>query len=294
MGVGTIVLFSSDSVTIYWEYDMTITISPYRIPNGMPTKLLKKSLSLLESRLEAAELSGTFMASPRTQIRVRSPEPLRVTSINTGQIRLKLKPGDNTTAWEWFLTPPADVEPEDVASRLDPTYRPSNPLPAIVQKKAAEQAPLGPSDTSLEELHATLKAQLPPVSPPAARKAVKPEKPTAPPPTLPPAAKAPPPPDPQIVREQVAPPPPLAASETPLAPPTSRDARLRQAQEAAAGYAKRLEEIARVRTEITACYAKIEELEDLVLAMDKEASKDAAGKEAYEKLKKIDTLLEML
>lgn len=93
---------------------MNLTIDTFRLPDKSDPRTLRESLTLIQGELERAGYDGRWTARPIEQIRSRSQHRFRLSRVVANKLFVKVKPGDNGTAWEWELHPPAPLKAEIV------------------------------------------------------------------------------------------------------------------------------------------------------------------------------------
>lgn len=91
---------------------MNLSIDTFRLPDKIDPRTLRESLTLIQGELERAGYEGRWNARPIEQIRSRSQHRFRLSRVVANKLFVKVKPGDNGTAWEWELHPPAPLKAE--------------------------------------------------------------------------------------------------------------------------------------------------------------------------------------
>lgn len=140
---------------------MTLTLSEYRMPEGLLLATKRRSLNIIENQLKLAGADGSFLVCAKEQISFRAPYKFQFSRFHNGQLEVKVKPGDNSTSWAWIITPPdaesgrriaAVWDGAEVSDALFGEVIPSAPTLKIKKREVpAEPAP----------------APAPPVQPPA-------------------------------------------------------------------------------------------------------------------------------
>lgn len=106
---------------------LIVRVDTSRISSGGKSfgheKIFSAAHGLVKEFLQNSPFTdGEWVLQPLKQIRVRSEVAISLSCVDptsgTHAIRLKIKPGDNATAWEYRLRVPANQDPEYVAQVL--------------------------------------------------------------------------------------------------------------------------------------------------------------------------------
>lgn len=95
-----------------------VEISLVREPRQMEPGVVKDAIAIIRGTLNSAGYTGLWAAEPLEQIRSRAQALLRVSKFDHRAVYVKVKPGNNSTAWLWSLKPPLAVVPEHVYRHL--------------------------------------------------------------------------------------------------------------------------------------------------------------------------------
>jgi len=244
---------------------MALNITTYRMPDGILPKLERTSVALLQEHLEAVGADGDFLATAREQITFRSNIKFKFVRYENGQLICKLKPGDNSTAWTWYVTPPTGVDGDRLGRRLNgepdddellqaaipSDFNPGSLSQAIQDRMAQRPATPAPAPAVVEEL---------------------PDKDDD---------------EDEAADEPVVPVPKVSPKGATILE------RYEAARKLAEPYEARLAKIERLRRDIDDLMKEIEDKEGLIKQLEIESNKDAAGKAAYEKHQQIERLLDL-
>ncbi len=133
---------------------MAVEISLTKVPLQVDAGLLRESQTIIKNELERAGYNGRWLSRPIERITVRAACKFRASRAAYGKLFVKVKPGDNGTAWEWELTPPAPTNPEFVlrdlqqraavvADVVGPAAAPAKPSPAPDTSRTSAETEAG-------------------------------------------------------------------------------------------------------------------------------------------------------
>lgn len=219
---------------------MALTITTYRLPDGVTSKIEKGAVELIRQELEKIGAEGDFLATAKEQITIRNFR-FKYVRFENGQLIIKVKPGDNSTAWTWWVTPPTGAD-GDRLGRLLSGEPDDDPLAALTA--ASEPAPAEPVEVTT---------------------------------------------DPEEIAPAPTPKSDVVGSVTGQTIAERYDAAKRRAQP----YKDRLDKIEAIREEIQHMFTAIEQKEAEVKKLETASQQDSAGKDAFEKLVRIEQLLEL-
>lgn len=89
-----------------------------RRPSTLRPQTLRRAGEMLEDLLERSEQRGQFLLRVRHQVQSRSGARIKVKEVAGQSVRVMVRPGDNSTAWEYDLACPGTVDPNTLADRL--------------------------------------------------------------------------------------------------------------------------------------------------------------------------------
>lgn len=133
---------------------MSVKINTYKLPKGVLPKLERDAVKIIREELtNAGAPDGTYLATAVSQITMKANLKFKYVRLQQGQIYAKIKTGDNSTAWEWRITPPSAAEAEvldrffsqgdvirdDDFEDIIPSNRPDN-APVEVEEPASAAA----------------------------------------------------------------------------------------------------------------------------------------------------------
>lgn len=149
----------------------------------VPRRVLSDSMTLLVEFFARLELplgptqpEYTFVLVNRKQCKMRQPkEKCRFVRFERNQLLFKVKPGDNSTAWEWIVTPDSSLLPllqtvlqtEVEAAEGEPFQLP-DPAASLPAAPAAPTSEVQPAVQAVVEEAATVAATVPAVAEAAA------------------------------------------------------------------------------------------------------------------------------
>lgn len=96
-------------------------------------KTFADALIVVQGALERGRCDGSYTLVPRARIRWRSKEKHRI-ALRPSQgreIRMKVRPSDNDSAWEYSLLSGGDVDMDSVRQNLEHIIGPEDHTPAI-------------------------------------------------------------------------------------------------------------------------------------------------------------------
>lgn len=114
--------------------------------NPIEPRVVHDAVELLSDLLH--NFKGTFKARVLNHIRMRGDARLRLGTPTVGRLMVKVKPGDNSTAWEWGIEPPPPLtaaslyrmlKEQNVPNGDDEAEKPAKPTKPT--KPAATPAP---------------------------------------------------------------------------------------------------------------------------------------------------------
>lgn len=235
-----------------------IEIRPYKLMHSMTSKLEKTTVALLTQVLEdEADIhDGLFLITPQEQVGMKGNDRWRYVRYENGQLYLRLKPGDNSTAWIWIIKPPTDAIGQLIAHRLSGGKQGEDPEADDTEQTqhTAEAAEAPPRDTEADGTQPS--TQFNPVAEPTANGKHSPEP------------------------------------ATPLPAGTTIAERYEIAKKQAAAYHERELKITQLRKQADELILQAEKVEKEINKLREEADKDVVGKTANEKLRMIQQLLE--
>lgn len=109
--------------------------------SNVPPKVINAANALLDDMLK--EFDGDFRIQYGDQIRMRGDVRVRLGNAVGNRLTVKLKPGDNTTAREWHISPPAPLTAPSLYRMLkdrqgvpngdsEPQEAPAEPAPQVL------------------------------------------------------------------------------------------------------------------------------------------------------------------
>lgn len=90
----------------------TVELSLTRQPNQISRDALHGGMKLIREALTNAGFEGLFAVTPHERITMKGDKRIRVTIFKEGNVLINCRPGDNGTAWEWWVRPPHPLTPE--------------------------------------------------------------------------------------------------------------------------------------------------------------------------------------
>jgi len=90
----------------------SVELSLTRQPPKMDRECVQGGMHLIREALNKAGFQGLFAVTPQERITMRGQERIRFTIHNDHHFIVNCRPGNNGTAWEWWVRPPHPLTPE--------------------------------------------------------------------------------------------------------------------------------------------------------------------------------------
>lgn len=90
----------------------TVELSLTRQPPKMDRECVQGGMQLIREVLTKAGFQGLFAVQPNERITMRGHDRTRVTIHRGDHFIMNCRPGNNGTAWEWWIRPPHPLTPE--------------------------------------------------------------------------------------------------------------------------------------------------------------------------------------
>lgn len=132
---------------------MTVELTTYKMPTAIGPKVIRGATDIIKEHLEEKGFTGNWLATATQQITIRAQVKIRFVRRQEQQLLMRVKPGNNATAWEWLLTPPDPSLAPRVASVLSGERDPEDvriedviPAETVTEPTAETEAPTTPAN----------------------------------------------------------------------------------------------------------------------------------------------------
>lgn len=100
---------------------LTVDLGSYRSADGATIRTYNDALSIVAETMRSIELTGRYTLCPKEKVKwkPRHGEKICIRPSQGREIRLRVKPGNNDTGWDYALIAANNIDLEAVRSRLE-------------------------------------------------------------------------------------------------------------------------------------------------------------------------------